>query len=181
MPVSILDHIQHPNFDLSSYSRSNVIVVLDSPYTCTIPYWSLISIIWPNSAALRDISLWYLSDLDIDLSMSLKVKCDIVIGLPIYGFLLVFNSKIWPNSAPLRDIRLWNLSDLDFDLSSSLEVECNGVVEFSLCDGVVEFSLFIYTLHIKVKDIFKFSRCFVLFDELAFILVFFNSDIDKYP
>ncbi len=36
------------------------------------------------TAPLRDIRLQYLSDLDFDLSGSLKVKCDGVIGLPIY-------------------------------------------------------------------------------------------------
>ncbi len=46
-----------------------------------------------------------LSDVDFDLSRSLKVKCDSVIGLPIYGFLVVSNSNIWPSSAPLQDIR----------------------------------------------------------------------------
>ncbi len=54
-----------------------------------------------------------MSDLEIDLSRSLKVKCESVIGLPIYAFLLMFNSNIWPNSAPLQDTRLRNLSDLD--------------------------------------------------------------------
>ncbi len=43
---------------------------------------------------------------DLDLSSSLKVKCQGVIGLAIYGFLLMVNSNIWPNLAPLRDIRL---------------------------------------------------------------------------
>ena len=61
-----------------------------------------------------------MSDLDIDLTRSLKVKCDSVIGLPIYGFLLLFNINIWPNSAPLQDISFQNLSDLDMDLSSLL-------------------------------------------------------------
>ncbi len=56
--------------------------------------------IWPNSVDLRDISLRNLSDLNIDLSRSLKVKRDGVIGLSIYVFLLMFNSNIWPNSAP---------------------------------------------------------------------------------
>ncbi len=32
-----------------------------------------------------------------DLSRSLKVKCEGGIGLPIYGFLLMFNSNIGPN------------------------------------------------------------------------------------
>ncbi len=31
---------------------------------------------------------------DFDLSRSLKVKCEGAIGLPIYGFLLMFNSNI---------------------------------------------------------------------------------------
>ncbi len=62
--------------------------------------------IWPNTALLRDTSLQNMSDLDFDLSMSLKVKCHGVIGLAIYGFLLMVNSNISPNLAPLRDIRL---------------------------------------------------------------------------
>ncbi len=37
-----------------SRSRSNVIMLLDSPYV--ISYWSLISNTRPNSAPLRDIS-----------------------------------------------------------------------------------------------------------------------------
>ncbi len=67
--------------------------------------------IWPC-----DTSLQNLSDLEFDLLRSLKVKCDSVIELPIYAFLLMFNSNIWPNSAPLQDIRLRNLSNLEFDL-----------------------------------------------------------------
>ncbi len=51
-----------------------------------------------------------MSDLEFDLSRSLKVKCDDVIGLSLYAFLLMFNSNIWPNSAPLQDIRLQNLT-----------------------------------------------------------------------
>ncbi len=48
------------------------------------------------------------------LSRSLKVKCDNVIGLPIFGFVVVYSGKIWPNSA-LQDISF--LSDIDSDLS----------------------------------------------------------------
>ena len=44
-----------------------------------------------NYAPLRDIRLLNLGDLDFDLSRSLKVKCAGAIGLPIYGFLLMFN------------------------------------------------------------------------------------------
>ncbi len=38
-----------------------------------------------------------MGDLYFHLSMSLKVKCQGVIGLPIYGFLLMFNENIGPN------------------------------------------------------------------------------------
>ncbi len=41
-----------------------------------------------------------LTDLDFDLSRSLKVKSDGVIRLAIYGFLLMVNSNIGPNLAP---------------------------------------------------------------------------------
>ena len=43
---------------------------------------------WPNSAPLQDTRLRNLSDLG--LSTSLKVKCDAVIGLSIYDFLLIY-------------------------------------------------------------------------------------------
>ncbi len=52
--------------------------------------------IWPNSAPLQDIRLQNVSDLEFDLSRALKVKCDIVIGLNTYAFLLMFNINIWP-------------------------------------------------------------------------------------
>ncbi len=52
--------------------------------------------IGPN-AHLRDIRLRHLADLEFDLSMSLKVKCEGGIGLPICGFLLmiVTYGPIW--------------------------------------------------------------------------------------
>ncbi len=81
--------------------------------------------VWTNSGPLQDIRLQNLSDIEFDLSRSLKVKCDSVIGLPIYAFLSVFNSNIWPNFAPLQDIRLQNRSDLESDLSRSLKVKCD--------------------------------------------------------
>ncbi len=50
--------------------------------------------IWPNSAApLQETKLQNLRDLDFDLSRSFKVKCDGVIGLSIYGFLLIYISN----------------------------------------------------------------------------------------
>ncbi len=38
-----------------------------------------------------------LGDLEFDVSRSLKVKYEGAIALPIYGFLLMFNSNIGPN------------------------------------------------------------------------------------
>ena len=57
--------------------------------------------IWPNLTRLQDIRLCNPFDLDFDLSRSLKVKTDGVIGLAIYGFLLMVNSNMGPISAPL--------------------------------------------------------------------------------
>ncbi len=47
-----------------------------------------------------------LSDLDFDFSRSFNVKYEGAIGLPTYGFLLMFNSNIGPKCALLWDIRL---------------------------------------------------------------------------
>ncbi len=88
--------------------------------------------IWPNSAPLRDTRLPNLSDLEFDLSRSLRIRCDSIIGLHIYGFLSMFNSNLWPNSAPLQDSKLRNQSELDFDLSWSLKVKCDDIIGFSI-------------------------------------------------
>ncbi len=79
-------------------------------------------------APLQDIRLQNLSDLEFDLSRSLKVICDDVIGLPTYAFLLMFNCNLWPNSAPSQDIRLRNLSDLEFDVLRSNSNDCADVI-----------------------------------------------------
>ncbi len=56
-----------------------------------------------------------MSDLEFDLSRSLKVKCAVIgLSLYMYAFLLTFISNIWHNFAPLQDIRPQNLSDLEF-------------------------------------------------------------------
>ncbi len=90
--------------------------------------------IGPNWAHLRDIRLRNVSDLDFDLSRSLKVKCDSATGLPMYAFVFMSNSNTGPNMAPLRDIRLQNLSDLEFYLSRSLYVKFNGAVGLPIYD-----------------------------------------------
>ena len=81
-----------------------------------------------------------MSDLDFDLSMSLKVKSNDVIGLATYGFLLMFNSNMGPKYAPLRDVRLQNLGDLDFDLSRSLTVKCEGATGLPICSFLLMFN-----------------------------------------
>ncbi len=59
-----------------------------------------------------------------------KIKCNVATGLPIYNFLLVFNSDTWPNSTPLHDISLRNLSGLDIDLSRSLRSNVIMLLDF---------------------------------------------------
>ena len=49
--------------------------------------------IWRNIVPLRDTAPQNVSDLEFDLSKSIKAKCDGGIGLPIYDFWVVFNSN----------------------------------------------------------------------------------------
>ena len=67
---------------------------------------------------MPDISLQNLSDHEVDLSRSLKVKCESAIGFPIYGFPLMFNSNI-------------GLGDLEF------KVKCHGAVGLPLYDDLL--------------------------------------------
>ena len=62
--------------------------------------------IWHTSTPLRDIRLYNLSDLDFNRPRPLKVKCDGIIRLPIYEFLLLVNNNTGSNLVPLRAIRL---------------------------------------------------------------------------
>ena len=69
----MLENLNYLDFlTFQGHSRSNVIVPLDSPYMQFLLMF--ISNIWPNSAPLQDIRLLNLSDLEIDLSMSLRVN-----------------------------------------------------------------------------------------------------------
>ncbi len=104
-------------------------------------------------APLQDIRLRNLSDLELDLSRSLKVICDDVIGLPIYAFLLMFNSKLWPNSAPSQDIRLQNVSDREFDLSRSLKVKCDSVIELPIYAFLLMFNSNIWPNSAPLQDV----------------------------
>ncbi len=53
--------------------------------------------IWPNTVLWRDIGFQDMSDLEFDLSTSLKVKPNGTGGLPTYDFLSVSNSNHIPN------------------------------------------------------------------------------------
>ncbi len=104
-------------------------------------------------APLQDIRLQNLSDLEFDLSRSLKVICDDVIGLPIYDFLLMFNSNLWPKSAASQDIRLRNLSDLEFDRLRSLKVNCDSAIELSIYAFLIMFNSNIWHNSAPLQDI----------------------------
>ncbi len=124
------------NLTYQGHSRSNADDVIGLSLSAFLLMFN--SKIWPYGLTqvlykiAVDIRLRNLSDLELDLSRSLKVKCDSVIGLPIYAFLLMFNSNIWPNSALLQDIRLRNLSDLELDLSRLLKVKCDDVIGLAI-------------------------------------------------
>ena len=77
-------------------SRSNVMVSLDCPYMVFLLMFN--SNIGPNMAPLRDISLQNMSDLEFNLSRSLKVKCNGAVRLSIFDFLLLSNSNYMSNS-----------------------------------------------------------------------------------
>ena len=137
-----------------------MVITLKYNHTIGFPYGLLLlfnSNIWPISAPLRDIRLQSLSDLNFDLSRSLKVKCDSVIAFCIYAFLLMINSNIilvWPNTGPLQDIRLRNLSDLGIDLWRTLKIKCDDVIGLS-----IHGFLMIYDIHSFSS---QFSHVFAL-------------------
>ena len=86
--------------------------------------------------------------------MSLKVKCDGAIGLPIWicGFLL-FNSNIWPNWAHLLDIGLRHLSDLDFDISMTSKVNAIVPLWATMQDFLLVFYSTIWRTSTVLRDI----------------------------
>ncbi len=86
--------------------------------------------------------VWVMNEIDLtfDLSRSLKVKCDVTSGLPIYDILLIFYSSIGPNSASLRDIILRNFGDLDLDLSRPPKVKCDGAILLPICGFLFMFN-----------------------------------------
>ncbi len=76
-----------------------------------------------------------------------------VIGLPIYAFLLMFNSNLWPNYAPSQDIRLQNVSDLEFHLSRSLKGKCDSVIELPIYAFLFMFNSNIWPNSAPLQDI----------------------------
>ncbi len=126
---SILDHFQHLTIDLPR----SLNVKWDGSTRLPIYAFQLVfnSNIWPNSAALRDISPQSLSDRHMGLSMSLRSTVIAPMDSPIYAFLLMIYSNIWPNSAPLLDILLRNPSDLDFLSRVNMIVSLDSLKTFA--------------------------------------------------
>ncbi len=62
---------------------------------------------------------------DLDLSRSTKVKSNVVVGLPIYGILLVFNDRVSLSSTLLRTkvFRFWVTLNYNFQ-RHSIKVKC---------------------------------------------------------
>ncbi len=96
-----------------------------------------------------------LCNLDFDLSRSLRVKYEGVIGLPVCGFLFIFNSNIGLNWAPLRDIRLRNLNDLASDLSMTSNIKSDGIIRLTIYDFLLLYNSIWYNLahlrHIRLS------------------------------
>ena len=97
-----------------------------SNYCLIVPYGPTIL------APLWDISLPNLSDLDIDLSRSLRSNVIILLDSPYMLFYHCFTSNIFPILAHLSHINLQNLSDLDIYLSRSLKVKCKHTIGLSI-------------------------------------------------
>ncbi len=89
------------------HSRSNMTVQLDSSYI--ISYYGL-RVTYGLTRLLYDIRLWNLSDLEFDLSVSLKVKSNSAVGFSIYDFLLVFHSNHMPIYHRVALIGTWKFT-----------------------------------------------------------------------
>ncbi len=72
--------------------------------------------------SLWDKRSWNKSDLDVELSGSLKFKSQRVVVNPIV-FILVFNSSICFNYTLLWHIAIWNMSSFELHLSSSFNIK----------------------------------------------------------
>ena len=102
-------------------------------------------------AHLWPISLQNLSDLDIDLSRSLRSNVITPID-PIYAFLLMLNCNICTNSAPLWDIMIRNMNDHDTDLSRSLKVKCDSVIRLLIYAFLLMFNSNIWPNSAPLQD-----------------------------
>ncbi len=96
--------------------------------------------IYPNSAPLLYTSPQNQSDLDFDLSRSLKVKSDAAVGHSIYDFLLMLILPVTYGQFQLlmTDIILQNLND--HDLSSSPKVKYDGTEAIHIYNFLLVFN-----------------------------------------
>ena len=74
-----------------------------------LPIYDFLLMIKTNKKELNRL----LGHLEFDLSRSLEVKCDCIIVLTIYDFLLLCNSNIWPKFDSFIRYKASNLNDLD--------------------------------------------------------------------
>ncbi len=81
--------------------------------------------------------------------------------LPIYDFVLVFNSNIWHNSDPLRDTSLKILSALQLGLSRSLKVKAELVLGLPIYGWLLVFNSIVWPKPSKCRlfyDIWDFEN-----------------------
>ena len=157
MHVSILDHVRHLSFELSRSLK----VKCDGSFGLPKHDFLLVfySNIWPNTTALRDISLWNLSDLDIDPSRLLKVKCDSVIGLLI---MVSYQCLIVTYGLPqllykIQSFKIWVILTLTFQCHSRSNVMVSLDSPYMLCYW------YIYSNHMSVsRRCYSHSKCFLL-------------------
>ena len=125
------------NLTFQGHSRSSLIVRLDSPYM--VSYWC--SKIWPKCLLLPDTRLQNQSDLEFDLSRSLKVKFNGAVGVSIYDFLLVSNSNYMSTSHRLTLIGtstfFFYLLSLDpnFGPTTPTLIHCAFLSSYQFCSG----------------------------------------------
>ncbi len=81
----------------------------------------------PNTA-LCEISLQNMSDLDFDLSMSVNVKSNGAVALPIYDFPLVSDRNYMPSSDRLGVIAIRKKI-----ISVIIRAKCRAMRKFMLC------------------------------------------------
>ncbi len=96
--------------------------------TCMICYWCL-NLCYMVTYGLRRLFCQQKMTWKSEWPWLWKVRADGPRGLPVYDFLLVFNSSVCPNEAHLRDpaFNIWvALNDIELGFSRSLVLKSNS-------------------------------------------------------